>query len=167
MDNKPDRREFIEKAIFLAGSTFCASCAPAFFSACEYIQEKPIPTMTERTREHIVDLNSFPELNEIGGAISKSFGKPFAGRPIIIIRKEKGTEDDFSIFSSICPHQGGEIILNEELGKNHWCLEHYSEYDFISGENLVPPDSEPDFKDPLVKLKYEHYPEENKLKFYY
>ncbi|MCX7736884.1 MAG: Rieske 2Fe-2S domain-containing protein [Candidatus Kapabacteria bacterium] len=167
MENKQERREFLKKAIVLAGSSLCATCAPAFFSACEYIQEKPIPTMFDRVREHIVDLSLFPELSEIGGAISKSFGKPFAGRPVIIIRKAKETDDDFSVFSSICPHQGGEILLNDDKGKNHWCAEHYSEYEFFTGENLKPPDYEPDYKEPLVKLKYEYYPEENKLKFFY
>lgn len=157
----------MKKVIILADSSLCASCASTFFNACEYIEEKSIPTMTERIRELIVDLDLFPELNEVGGAISKSFGKPLAGRFIIIVRKEIGSDDDFSIFSSICPHQGGEILLNDERGKNHWCMEHYSEYEFFNGECLKPPDSEPDYKEPLIKFNYEFYPEENKLKVYY
>lgn len=167
MENEQQRREFIKKVITLAGASLCAVCSPAFFSACEFIQEKPIPTMFERIREYIVDLSLFPELSEVGGAISKSFGKPLAGRQIIIVRKKKGTDDDFSVFSSLCPHGGGEILLNDDIGKNHWCAEHYSEYDFFTGENLKPPDSDPDYKEPLVSFKYEYYPEDNKLKFYY
>lgn len=167
MKTEEERREFLKKVILLAGSSLCSTCAPAFFSSCEYIHEKPIPTILERTREYIVDLSLFPELNEIGGAISKSFGKPLAGRHIIIVRKDKGSQDDFILFSTICPHQGGEIILNEEPGKNHWCAEHYSEYDYFTGVNLKPPDSEPEYKEPLVVLRNEFYPEENKLKFFY
>lgn len=59
----------------------------------------------------------------------------------------------------LCFELCGEIILNEESSKNHWCAEIYSEFDYFNGVNLKPPDSEPDYKEPLVIQKNKYYPE--------
>jgi hypothetical protein len=126
MGENNNRREFIKKAITVAGVSLCG-CGLASLSGCdlEYIEEK-YPIVYSRIREYTIDIFKIPELSVKDGIVSRSFGKILSGRQVLILRKDIGSESDFIVFSSICPHGGGEILPPQVPGLNYVCAEHYS-----------------------------------------
>jgi|DewCreStandDraft_4_1066084.scaffolds.fasta_scaffold00209_85 Rieske Fe-S protein len=165
MESQNSRRDFLKKVITFSCCSLGTITLANLLNSCENIAEYLPETGKVRTYE--IDISLFPELSEIGSCISRAFGNILAGKDLIIVRKDIGTVDDFIVFSSICPHGGAKILLPYTKEGNFHCFEHYSEYDFYTGDMKVPPNNEENFYGRLFKFKCEFNPSKNILTIFY
>ena len=125
----PERREFL-KAVLCLGAGVCLS---SLLAACSS-ETKP----TEPGGSVELDLSTVPELQQVGGAVKKTFGSHNGGRPVLIVRLG---QSQFVAFSTVCTHQGCEVELPQ--GQSIPCLCHGSRFAVSDGHVLQGPATKP------------------------
>lgn len=126
---QPERREFLKAALCLGAGL----CFPALLASCS---SETKPTEPGGTVE--LDLSTVPELQQIGGAIKKTFASHNGGRPVLIIRLG---QNEFVVFSAVCTHEGCDVGLPQ--GESIPCPCHGSRFATADGHVLQGPASRP------------------------
>lgn len=124
---QPKRREFLKAALCVGAGL----CFPALLASCS---SETKPTEPGGTVE--LDLATVPELQQVGGAVKKTFAPHNGGRPVLIIRLG---QSEFVVFSTVCTHQGCEVELPQ--GGAIPCLCHGSRFAAADGHVLQGPAS--------------------------
>ncbi|MGE5314856.1 MAG: Rieske (2Fe-2S) protein [Acidobacteriota bacterium] len=132
-----ERREFLKKAL-AAGALFCLAEAGLGFAGCAGSNDNPVSSLPEVGP--VIDLNSEPSLQTVGGAVKKHITGLNNGRNIIIVRESAA---GFSAFTSVCTHQGAEIDLPSGVGGNFVCPRHGSQFRSTDGAVAKGPASLP------------------------
>lgn len=137
-----DRRDFLRKGLIVAGIGITIPSI-SLITSCERTETMP-------AGDNILELNinDFPELSKVGGAIRKAFDNVNSGYPLIIIRK---SEAEFLTFSSRCTHQGCIVNLPAKEGDTLDCFCHGSKFSSIDGSVIVGP-SDGEKITPLTKF---------------
>lgn len=86
------------------------------------------------------DVSSNPGLASVGGAAYETFGDHNDGRPVILIR---ATETSFTVLSSVCTHQGCQVMLPDSPGGVLACPCHDTHFSSADGSRLSGPAEEP------------------------
>jgi Rieske Fe-S protein len=144
------RREFLQQALVLLGAGMCAPALAAWLQSCS--SETKQPTEPGGTVE--LDLSTVPELQQVGGAVKRTFGQHNGGQPVLIIRL---AEQQFVVFSTVCTHAGCEVGLPQS-GRIP-CPCHGSQFATSDGRVLQGPASAP-----LKRFASEYDPARNVLK---
>lgn len=118
-----DRREFLLQAASMLGVTFCGSLIGSAFTGCADDVLKPANAPTASGIE--VDLNKETTLQQVGGAIRKTFNTFNSGRNVVVIRQ---SETEFLVVTAVCTHQGCDVDLPTIPGANLICPCHGAQY---------------------------------------
>jgi cytochrome b6-f complex iron-sulfur subunit len=144
------RREFLQQALVLLGAGMCAPALAAWLQSCS--SETKQPTEPGGTVE--LDLSTVPELQQVGGAVKRTFEQHNGGEPVLIIRL---AEQQFVVFSTICTHAGCKVGLPQS-GRIP-CPCHGAQFATSDGRVLQGPASAP-----LKRFACEYDPARNVLK---
>jgi cytochrome b6-f complex iron-sulfur subunit len=144
------RREFLQQALVLLGAGMCAPALAAWLQSCS--SETKQPTESGGTVE--LDLSTVPELQQVGGAVKRTFEQHNGGEPVLIIRL---AEQQFVVFSTICTHAGCKVGLPQS-GRIP-CPCHGAQFATSDGRVLQGPASAP-----LKRFASEYDPARNVLK---
>lgn len=152
MEKRPscERREFLFKAASLLGAGICLPLVLNWLQGCA--SETKQPTEPGGTVE--LDISTVPELQQVRGAVKRTFGNHNSGKPVLIIRL---SETQFIVLSAVCTHEGCTVDLPE--GGVIPCRCHGARFAADSGNVLQGP-----ARKPLRRFSSEYDPSRNVLR---
>ena len=123
-----DRRTFLISSAKTGCTLLCGAVLTNLLAGCDTVENG----------EPILNLNQYPELQKIGGAMKKRYSKLNNGDPILIIRL---SQNEFAVYSSMCTHKGVEVKLpknGEIVCPNHGSRFKVSDGEVIEGKAIEP-----------------------------
>ena len=121
---KMTRRESIKKSASIAAGVVGAAGVSGSLAGCEK------DTLKSLDQHFSFDVASEAILAVEGGSVVSTVESLNGGRPVIIIRS---TENKFTVLSSICTHQGCQVLLPQSADADILCPCHGSKYSQTDG----------------------------------
>ncbi|MBU3741117.1 MAG: Rieske 2Fe-2S domain-containing protein [Candidatus Kapabacteria bacterium] len=126
------RRDFLMRALGLAGITLSATTVSSILSSCETTETAP------SGRTFLWNISQVSELASPGGIISRTITGLNGDRPVFVSRLDQTT---FAVFDTTCTHAGCEVSLPNAPGGNCICPCHAAQFSPRDGSVLVQPNS--------------------------
>lgn len=112
-------------------------------------------TVKSSDASYELDISTVPILAVEGGAVLKQLGELNGGKPVVIIRS---SEKVFNVFSSVCTHQGCQVVAPDAPGAPIICNCHNTKFSSTDGSVITGP-----APNPLAKFATSFDAEKNKL----
>lgn len=134
-----ERREFLSRAASLLGVSLCSGALAGLLASCE------TDTVKSTGEAATVNIGAEPALQEVGGAVKKTFAGNNGGRPVIIVRT---ADESFMVFTSVCTHTGCEVSAPRATDEAFMICDlpgcgHGSAFSTTDGSVLAGPASSP------------------------
>lgn len=157
-NNSTNRRNFLKKAGILIGAGIAAPAIGSVLTSCEenQFQYLPLPENYE------LDLAGYSSLNTVGAVAKIKITGKNQNKPLVIKRK---SETEFSVMTSICPHQGCEVDLPKD-GVAMDCPCHHVEFSADDGKIIKNPISGAWAGEALQTYESSYNKEKNKLNIF-